>query len=158
MTQISDIENVVRIIFPSTMMRDGELLPSAFNLRELKDGSEKCISVFRRFHVSFEDDIKKFDRNRNLPCCVLNVGDIITINLKINNITVKYTVDEANSDIYPSHCGIFIKINGIPLEGSGKKVFELLQIGESASFISLAIRRRLVDIAKRKITSVMYLF
>lgn len=59
MTQISDIENVVRIIFPSTMMRDGELLPSA---------------------------------------------------------------------------------------------------GESASFISMAIRRRLVDIAKRKITSVMYLF
>ncbi|MBR4678641.1 MAG: hypothetical protein IKO99_11630 [Bacteroidales bacterium] len=158
MTQISDIENVVRIIFPSTMMRDGELLPSAFNLRELKDGSEKCISVFRRFHVSFESDIKKFDRNRNLPCCVLNVGDINTINLKINNIVVKYMVDEANSDIYPSHCGIFITLNNIPLEGSGKKVFELLKVGESASFISMAIRRRLVDIAKRKITSVMYLF
>lgn len=34
MTQISDIENVVRIIFPSTMMRDGELLPTARRQRK----------------------------------------------------------------------------------------------------------------------------
>ncbi|MBQ3656115.1 MAG: hypothetical protein II956_04605 [Bacteroidales bacterium] len=59
MNQISDIENVVRVIFPSTMMKGGELLPAAFNLRELKDGAEKCISVFRQFHISFETDIKK---------------------------------------------------------------------------------------------------
>jgi hypothetical protein len=157
MNQISDIENVVRVIFPSTMMNNGELLPAAFNLRELKDGAEKCISVFRQFYETFDDDIKKFDRKRNLPCCVLNVGDVNTINLKIKNITVKYKVDEAKSEIFPSHCGIFIKLNDIPLEGSGEKVFEILKVGEAASFISMSIRRRLVDLAKHKMTGVQYL-
>ena len=34
--KLAEIENVVRVIFPLTMMREGELLPAAFRLREKK--------------------------------------------------------------------------------------------------------------------------
>ena len=43
--ELAAIENVVRVIFPLTMMRDGELLPAAFKLREQQEGPEKYISV-----------------------------------------------------------------------------------------------------------------
>ena len=32
MTELSALEDVVRVIFPSNMMREGELLPAAFKL------------------------------------------------------------------------------------------------------------------------------
>ena len=54
MDSLSAIENVVRMIFPSTMIRDGELLPAAFKLREQNDGSEKYLSVFRQYHDKLE--------------------------------------------------------------------------------------------------------
>ena len=41
------------------------------------------------------------------------------------------------------------------MEGSGTKVFEALHMGEEADFQMLAIRRRLVDVAKKRMTSVM---
>lgn len=53
MGSLSAIENVVRVIFPSSMIRDGELLPAAFKLREQSDGAEKYLSVFRQYHAKF---------------------------------------------------------------------------------------------------------
>ena len=43
MTKLSALEDVVRVIFPSTMMREGELLPAAFKLRE-HDGEAEARS------------------------------------------------------------------------------------------------------------------
>ena len=51
--KLAEIENVVRVIFPLTMMREGELLPAAFRLREKKDGAEQYLSVFRQFASTF---------------------------------------------------------------------------------------------------------
>ena len=53
MEELSAIENVVRLIFPSTMMNEGELLPAAFKLRERVEGAEQYISVFRQYAESF---------------------------------------------------------------------------------------------------------
>ena len=53
--KLAAIENVVRVIFPLSMMREGELLPAAFKLREQQDGPEKYLSVFRQFAASFNE-------------------------------------------------------------------------------------------------------
>ena len=53
-----------------------------------------------------------------------------------------------------SHAGIVISIADIPIEGSGLKVFTALGIGEYTQFHMLAIRRRLVEIAKKRMTTV----
>lgn len=49
MTELSALEDVVRVIFPATMMREGELLPAAFKLREHAGEAETYVSVFRQY-------------------------------------------------------------------------------------------------------------
>lgn len=150
--ELAAIENVVRVIFPLTMMRDGEVLPAAFKLRDQQDGPEKYISVFRQFAASFCSDIQHFDKGRNLPCCILNVGEVNSIELSIVDKEVTYRVKAVPTANALSHGGIFIHIDGIPLEGSGTTTFSSLNIGEEASFYSIAIRRRLLDLAKKRMT------
>lgn len=152
--ELAAIENVVRVVFPLTMIREGELLPAAFKLRERQDGSEKYISVFRQFAKSFDEDIQSFDKGRNLPCCIMNVGEVNGIELSIADNAVVYRVKAVPTATAQSHGGIFICIGGLSLEGCGTKAFETLNIGEEASFYIVAIRRRLVDIAKRRMTTV----
>ena len=154
MDRLPSIENVVRVIFPSTMIRDGELLPAAFKLRERNDESEKYLSVFRQYHEKFLQDIVAFDKQRNLPCCIMNVGEVNAVELIIAGNPVRYVVKAMPTPAYTSHAGIFISIGGIPLEGGGVVAFEKLKIGEEANFHLIAIRRRLVEIAKRRMTSV----
>ena len=58
---LSAIEDVVRVIFPLTMMRGGELLPAAFKLREQQEGPEKYLSVV--FMYSLYESCKLNDLN-----------------------------------------------------------------------------------------------
>jgi len=150
---LAAIENVIRVVFPLTMMRGEELLPAAFKLREQQGGIEEYISVFRQFAETFNIDLQNFDKGRNLPCCVMNVGEVENIELTIAGHTVVYTVRAVPTATALSHGGIFICIGGLKLEGSGTKAFETLNIGEAAPFHVVAIRRRLVDIAKRRMTT-----
>lgn len=60
MTELSALEDVVRVIFPATMMREGELLPAAFKLREHAGEAETYVSVFRQYADTFADDISQF--------------------------------------------------------------------------------------------------
>lgn len=152
--ELTAIENVVRVVFPLTMIREGELLPAAFKLRERQDGSEKYISVFRQFAESFDIDIQSLDKGRNLPCCIMNVGEVNSIELSIADNAVVYRVKAVPTATARSHGCIFISIGGLPLEGCGSKTFVALNIGEEASFHLLAIRRKLVGIAKRRMTTV----
>ena len=80
---LAAIENVIRVVFPLTMMRGEELLPAAFKLREQQGGVEEYISVFRQFAETFNIDLQNFDKGRNLPCCVMNVGEVENIELTI---------------------------------------------------------------------------
>ncbi len=148
------IENVVRVIFPLTMMNEGELLPAAFKLRERADGSEQYISVFRQYTESFNKDILNFDKQRNLPCCIMNVGEITDIKLEIAENQIKYKVRAVPTDNYESHAGIFTYIGAFIIEGDGNNAFSSLNIGSESKFHLIAIRRRLVDIAKKRMTTV----
>lgn len=152
--QLSVLENVVRIIFPSTMMREGELLPAAFKLRERDGESESYVSVFRQYADSFVSDITSFDKARNLPCAIMNVGEIHTSTLFVGTNEVKYSVHAFPTAAYASHAGIEISIDGIVIEGNGVKAFTSIGIGEYSMFYMLAIRRRLVEIAKKRMSTV----
>lgn len=154
MVELSSVENVVRVIFPLTMMNEGELLPAAFKLRERPEGSEQYISVFRQFSEAFSNDISAFDKQRNLPCCIMNVGEITDKELEIGNKSAVYNVKAVPTDNYQSHAGIFIYLNGILIEGNGNGAFSALKIGEESQFYLIAIRRRLVEIAKKRMTTV----
>lgn len=92
MTELSALEDVVRVIFPATMMREGELLPAAFKLREHAGEAETYVSVFRQYADTFADDISTFDRARNLPCAIMGVGEIHSSAMKIGENVVKYCV------------------------------------------------------------------
>ena len=157
MDSLPAIENVVRMIFPLTMIREGELLPAAFKLREQEDGAEKYLSVFRQYHEKFCYDIVDFDKQRNLPCCIMNVGEVNTVELTIANNAVKFIINAVPTPTYASHAGIFVSIGGIPLEGRGTVAFETLRIGKEANYHLIAIRRRLVEIARKRMTSVSQL-
>ena len=152
-SRLAPIENVVRMIFPLTMMNEGELLPAAFRLREQKDGPEQFISVFRQYAETFQTDIRTFDKSRNLPCCLMNVGEVESITLEIAANRVVFTVKAAPTDVYASHAGIFISIAGLPIEGEGRQAFTALNIGEESKFVMSAIRRRLVDVAKKRMAT-----
>jgi hypothetical protein len=154
MTELSALENVVRIIFPATMMREGELLPTAFKLREHDGDGEAYVSVFRQYVDTFVTDITTFDKSRNLPCAIMNVGEVHSSTLKVGENEVKYRVQAFPTSTYASHAGIVISIEGISIEGSGLKAFTALGIGEYSQFYMLAIRRRLVEIAKKRMTTV----
>ena len=154
MTKLSALEDVVRAIFPSTMMRGGELLPAAFKLRERDGKAETYVSVFRQYSDTFMSDITAFDKAQNLPCAVMNVGEIQSASLFVETNEVKYSVLAFPTTTYASHAGIVIKIADIPIEGSGINAFTSLGIGECSEFHMIAIRRHLVEIAKRRMTTV----
>jgi len=155
MEELSAIENVVRVIFPSTMMNEGELLPAAFKLRERAEGAEQYISVFRQYAESFQSDILHFDKQRNLPCCIMNVGEVNSIKMHIEEVDVVYSVKAVPTNNYASHAGIFVNVGGALLEGDGKGAFSALNIGKSSKFYMMAIRHHLVEIAKRRMTNVL---
>ena len=154
MENLSAIENVVRVIFPSTMMNEGELLPAAFKLRQQKDTPERYVSVFRQYAEIFQADILRFDKLRNLPCCILNVGEVGGLSLRIAENDKKYGVHAVPTETFPSHAGIFTYLGGVLIEGNGNGAFSALGIGESSAFYMIAIRRRLVEIARRRMTTV----
>ena len=157
MEELSAVEDVVRVVFPSTMMSEGELLPAAFKLRDYNGVAEQYISVFRQYAETFNADVLKFDKSRNLPCCILNVGELKNIVLKLNGLYVKYDVKAVPTTVYPSHAGIYVCLGGKPIEGNGHGACTALGIGKDADFILLAIRRRLIDIAKKRVTTVSQL-
>lgn len=148
------VENVVRVIFPQTMMNEGELLPAVFKLRERSDGPEKYISVFRQYAESFCNDILAFDKQRNLPCCIMNVGDLTEIGLTIHENEVKFEVVPIPTDKYQSHAGIYTFLGDLLVEGNGKNAFSALKIGEESKYYLIAIRRRLLEIAKKRIAQI----
>ena len=152
--ELNALEDVVRVIFPSTMMREGELLPAAFKLREHDGEAETYVSVFRQYADSFGTDIKTFDKARNLPCAIMNVGEIRTSKLSIGVNEVKYNVQAFPTATYASHAGIMISIAGMPIAGSGMNTFTALGIGDYTQFHMIAIRRHLVEIAKKRMTTV----
>lgn len=66
-------EDVVRVLFPNKVL-NGRVLGGAFVLRSHRE--EKSISVFRTLGPTFTEKLLALDKGRNLPCAVMNVGEI----------------------------------------------------------------------------------
>ena len=129
------IENVVRVVFPQTMINEGELLPAAFKLRERADGPEQYISVFRQYAESFSKDILSFDKQRNLPCCIMNVGEITKIELKIADNQINYKVKSIPTENYTSML-VFSHISAaLSSKATAKMHFRHLKLAANQNFI-----------------------
>ena len=78
MITITDVEHVVRMIFPDSLKKDGRIHPNAFRLRQwpASKGPERYVSVNRYESESFLNDVLDFDKGRNLSCAMMSVGDI----------------------------------------------------------------------------------
>ena len=141
---IPDSENVARAIFSPKMIVNGEILPEAFRLRA--SINEDCLSVVRISISSWIEDIKRIPQRNNRKLygfAEMNVGEIRSIKLK----SVDYDVRECATESMPSHCGIFITLNGKNLIGG--KSFDWPETDIEQDFVLLAIQRELVDIAQK---------
>ncbi|MBO7595946.1 MAG: hypothetical protein J6T70_02770 [Bacteroidales bacterium] len=152
-TQISDNENVARAIFsPQMINSNGELLLAAFALRVFKDGGkEDYISVSRMSITTWMSDIKNIPQytNRRLyGYSVLNVGEIRSINLMVEEHPIIYDVIDYSNAKCPSHAGITTKIDDNTITGGHNALFDTLQINEPEDFVLMAIQSELLSIAK----------
>lgn len=150
-------ETVIRVI--SHVLKDGSISPKSFKLRQWPEpkGSERYISVNRYDCDFLVNDLRTYDKGRNLPCAKMNVGEIRAINLFIGSTDkhpVKYDVLDMHSEATPSHAGIFITVANMPLEGSGDALLDSIEEGEDKDFHLLAIRSALVDIVKKPLITI----
>lgn len=145
---ISNTEIVIRVI--THLQKDGTINPKSFKLRQWPEpkGPERYISVNRYDSHSIVDDLKAYDKGRNLSCAKMNVGEIRRIVLflgKTDQYPVIYDVRDTHSDAILSHAGIFITVGNMPLEGSGDAILDSIEEGQEKEINLLAIRRALVD-------------
>lgn len=154
---IPDNEHVVRVIL--YLDNNGTISPKSFKLRQWPEpkGPERYISVIRYEAESAEKDLRAFDKGRNLPCAMMNVGDIRAIEFFLGatkQYPVVFDVRDMHTEANRSHAGIFITVNGMPLEGSGETLFNTLEIGVEKEMSVMAVRRLLVDIASMSLTTI----
>lgn len=160
MIVIKDIDHVVRVLFPDSLLQDGNVVhPNAFRLRQwpAPKGAERYVSVNHYEADSFVSDLRGFDKGRNLACAKMNVGAIRDIQLfldKTEKFRVTYDVKDTGSVDHPSHAGIYITIANMPLEGHGDSLFEAIGEGLSMPMHIQMIRRALSDMAGKNLTTV----
>lgn len=77
-------EDVVRVLFPNKI-QNGRVLGGTFVLRSHRE--EKYIPVFRMIGSTFAKELLVLDKGRNLPCTVMNVGEIDDVKFCSKNNT-----------------------------------------------------------------------
>lgn len=145
-------ETVVRVLFPNKVF-NGRVLGGAFVLRGHRE--EKSISVFRTIGPTFAIELRALDRERNLPCSQMSVGEIEYVNFTSKENSA-WCVVTATCDITDSaHAGIEIYVNAQQVIGGHEDEIVLHnEIGVSMDIISLALQHRLAAIAQRGLTRV----
>lgn len=115
--EINDEENIARVVFSPMMVEDGDVSPTAFNLRDLKK-PEEYISVFR--HDYLVPTIKNVsmihppENNTIYGYALLNVG--ICRNVSFKDIMTDVLYHPSKSNIY--HAGIHFSKSGTDIKGS----------------------------------------
>ena len=150
---VSDEEQVARII-SREWMTDGILLPIAFAFRQ----NETYLSVNRLCIDSYNKDVKWFvDSHENFQTssddsyyrALLNVGDVRSIKVTNEGEPLELTVEVEPRDFrLKSHAGIFTRVSGKNLKVGDLLVSSTLKKGISADVILLAVRSRLLDMAR----------
>lgn len=147
---LSNSENVARAIFSPKMIRNGLLLNATFQLRS--SIQEDYVSVMRTSIASWLDEVKSIPQNVNRKLygyANMNVGEIHSIDIE----SVEYKVEEKPTERMKSHAGIYVWVNGEILVG-GKPISKLPNGCEEESFLLLAIRSELVNIAQKGLVEI----
>lgn len=146
---IDGSENVARIL-KSAWVFDGEVSPSAFNLRP--HIHETYISVLREACDSFCTDVKDVAHGK-LPVryAQMNVGELRQLQVDALEDEVNFDVKAVDNLRLLSHAGIFLYINYKQIVGG--EPFESVELkhGMPADSILMAIRETLSEFAKKNI-------
>lgn len=144
-------EDVVRVLFPNKVL-NGRVLGGAFALRSHRE--EKSISVFRMVGFTFAEELLVLDKGRNLPCAVMNVGEINAVKFCSKGNQAWCNVVETGDITDTAHAGIEIYINNQQVIGGHESEIALCETGVSMDAIVLALQHRLAIIAQKGLTSV----
>jgi len=145
-------ENVVRVLFPNKVL-NGRVLGGAFALRSHRE--EKSISVFRTIGKTFAAELLALDKERNLPCALMNVGEIDNVRFSSRG-NVAWCEVVATEDVgITAHAGIEIYINAQQMVGGHEEdIVMQSETGVSMNVIVLALQHRLAAIAQKGLTCV----
>lgn len=149
MDGIDGSENVARIL-KSAWVFDGEISPSAFNLRP--QIHETYISVLREASDSFSTDIKEVTHGKfPVRYAQMNVGELRKLQVNTLEDEVNFDVKAVDNLKLLSHAGIFLFINYKQLVGG--EPFESVELkhGMPADSILMTIREALSEFAKKNI-------
>lgn len=145
-------EDVVRVLFPNKVL-NGRVLGGAFILRSHRE--EKSISVFRMVGSTFTKELLALDKGRNLPCAIMNVGEINDVKFHSENNTAWCYVVETGEIANTAHAGIEIYVNAQQVIGGRENEIILhSETGVSMDVIVLALQHRLANIAQKELISV----
>lgn len=153
-SQVGDDESVVRLL-STYWVSNNEILHVAFTLRE----KETYISVNRPSIASYSTDVVTFLSNhsdfysdkekREYRRAALSVADIRNIRIAVDNMFLQTEVEvEPRNQYQKSHAGIFTRVSGKNLKVGDFLVSSTLKKGISADVILLAVRSRLLDMAR----------
>lgn len=149
MDGIDGSENVARIL-KSAWVFDGEISPSAFNLRP--QIHETYISVLREACDSFSPDVKEVAHGKfPVRYAQMNVGELRKLQVDALEDEVNFDVKAVDNIKLLSHAGIFLFINYKQLIGG--EPFESVELkhGMPADSILMTIRETLSEFAKKNI-------
>lgn len=152
MDSLDGNENVARVL-KSVWYFDGELSPSAFNLRP--QIHETYISVLRKSCATFSNDIDIVTcGKRPVYYADMNVEELRKLQVDALEDEVNFDVKAVDNLKLVSHSGIFIYLNYKQLVGG--EPFESLELnnGTPADSILLTIRETLSEFAKRNIVHI----
>lgn len=145
-------EDVVRVLFPNKVL-NGRVLGGAFILRSHRE--EKSISVFRTLGPTFTEELLALDKGRNLPCAVMNVGEIDDIKYCSKDDIAWCNVAATGEIKQTSHAGIEIHVSAQQVVGGHEQEVVLKsEAGVSMDVIMLALQHRLADLAQKGLACV----
>ena len=113
-TEISDEEQVARILFSPSHIYEGRVSPKAFKLEMLKSGAEDYISVLRN-NANELDEMSGVFRPRTegdtrYGYTFLNVSDVRDLDDEFENRGVSILAKPSKR--LPSHAGIYLSLDG----------------------------------------------
>lgn len=144
--QISDKEDVARVIFSPKMIFKGKLLPAAFELRG--QIAEDYLSVLRTNIETWMSDLQKIPSRKNrttVGYALMNVGEI----RELSNKETIYNVYDKSTPNMKSHAGIVITYNSCQVVGG--KPLNVMDSDLSEDFVRMAIRYRLQKLAQKRL-------
>lgn len=152
--QVADSEYVARLLSKGWVC-EGNILHLAFTLRD----NETYISVNRPVVPSYDLDVCSFiekhsdfyadDKQSLYIRALLNVGEVRSSEIKIDDIKLDIDVDVEPRDLFKkSHAGIFTRHEGMNVKKGDTIYVKAIKKEISSDQVLLKVRSRLLDLAQ----------